>query len=260
MCRLVAYVGAPVRGSLLVYGGAHPLYEQAWAPRELLHGTVNADGWGVAWYDDGAPVRLARSEPVWHATGLERLLTTVRTPVAVAALRNATPGLSLGPSEVPPLVHGRWVFALNGFVPDFRRRHMRSLRSRLDDARYGALVGSSDTETLFLLAVQALDGGARPAEALRTVVETVLGEVGPDGPECQLTMILADDRTVAACRSGNRDVVNSLYRLDRGRLAPEGTLLASERLDDDAGWCALPPYEVVEVSRPDRPPDPAPAR
>lgn len=228
----------------------------------MLDGSVNADGWGVVWYGTGEePARLARPEPVWHASGLRTVLERISAPAAMAALRNATPGLPVGPDAVPPFVFGRWSFVLNGFVPTFRPRHMRSLRRVLPDHLYGRLAGVSDAETLFLLAVDALERGASPADALRRVTRVVLEEVGEAGEECQLTLVLADGKRLAVTRTSNRERVNSLYRLDGGRLAPGGTLVASEPLDDDPAWSALPSHRVVEIRPGPRAdgPDPAPA-
>lgn len=262
MCRLTAYIGNPVPLSTLVFAGHHSLYGQAWAPREMIRGSVNADGWGVAWYPGGeaGPSRLARPEPVWHAAGLRTVLDSISAPTAVAALRNATPGLPVGPDAVPPLVLERWSFVLNGFLPAFRTRHMRPLRRLLPDHLYGRLTGVSDTETLFLLAVDALERGASAAEALDRAARIALEEVDGAGEECQLTMLLADGEGLAVMRTSNRERVNSLYRLDGGGLAAAGTLVASEPLDDDEGWTELPTRRAVEI-RPGpraRGPDPSP--
>jgi len=137
---------------------------------------------------------------------------------------------------------------------------MRSLRALLPDHLYGSLVGVSDTETLFLLAVDRLEGGASLSEALITVARIALDEVGEDGEECQLTMLLSDGEGLGVLRTSNRDRVNSLYRMDRGALAPGGTLLASERLDADERWVPVPEREVLEIrrSRLAHPPDPSP--
>ena len=259
MCRLTAYLGDPLPLETLVFGGAHSLFVQSWAPREILSGAVNADGWGVAWYEGPHPVRLARPEPVWHADGLKAILGAIRSPLALAAIRNATTGLPVVAPPIAPLAFGRWTFALNGFIPSFRARHMRPLRARLPDHLYGSLVGVSDTETLFLLAVERLERGASLTEALETVVRIALDEVGEDGGECQLTMLLSDGEGVGVVRTSNRDRVNSLYRMDGGALAPGGTLLASERLDSDERWMSVPEREILEIrrSRPARPPDPS---
>lgn len=254
MCRLTAYLGAPLPVARLVFGGKHCLYRQSWAPRELLSGSVNADGWGTAWWREGRALRLARTEPVWRDPTLEPVLESVEATCAVAALRNTTPGLPSELAAVPPLVHGRWAFVLNGFVPSFRTGHMRALRERLPDDLYAELKGASDTETLFYLGVAALRDGASPAEALEDLVTTVLDRVarGPETAECHLTMLLADGEVVAACRASNVEETNTLYLAEGGPLAPAGVLLASETLDDDATWRRVPPQSVVTVG-PDGP-------
>ena len=40
---------------------------------------------------------------------------------------------------------------------------------------------------------------------------------------------------------------HTLYRLDRGRRWPDGTVLASEPLDDDPGWQSIPVGSLVRV-------------
>jgi gamma-glutamyl hercynylcysteine S-oxide hydrolase len=241
MCRLTAYVGGPAAPSTLVFGGSHSLYRQSWAPQELLSGSVNADGWGVVWFPEArGPVRLARAEPVWFDPDLESLLASVRAPVALAALRSATPGLPVDTSGVPPFVYDGWAFVLNGLVPRFRPDHMRALRASLGDHLYGALRGVSDAETLFLLALEAIRGGRDPLEALAEVTELVARRLG-EGGYAPLTMVLAHRTGVWALNGGvGAGPRNSLYVAEASGLAPGGTLLASERLDEDADWRRIP--------------------
>ena len=246
MCRLTAYLGDAIPLSRLVFGGEHSLHRQSWAPREMLSGSVNADGYGVVWWDGAWPVRLARPEPIWHDPGLEGVLGAVRTGLGLAALRNVTPGIPVDRASVPPVTLDRWAFVLNGSVPRFRHEHMRRLRAGLPDALYGRLTGSSDTETLFLLAVAALRDGAGMGDALKAVVGTVLDAVG-DTEECQLTLVLSDGEGIAACRASNVERTNSLYRADGAEGAPGGVMLASEPLDDGP-WRPLPPHTVVELT------------
>lgn len=246
MCRLVAYVGAPLSPAHLVFDGEHSLYEQSWAPRELLSGTLNADGYGVVWYHEGRPARIAEARPIWHDPDLRATLSVLSSGCVVAALRNATPELPVDRAGLLPLVHGRWAFVLNGFVPDFRRSHMRALRSELPDELYAELRGSSDAETLFLLAVAALDAGATPAEALEATARLVCGRVGK-GTEAQLNMVLSDGERVAAVRSGTALVTNSLYLARRPPFAPDGVVLASERLDPGAAWEPVDGHSRIEI-------------
>ena len=65
---------------------------------------------------------------------------------------------------------------------------------------------------------------------------------------CKLNMILADGRTLAVIRTSNFDETNTLYVARRHPLAPGGTLIASERLDEAEQWQIVPPYSVIEVT------------
>ncbi|MGD8320658.1 MAG: hypothetical protein PVJ02_09395, partial [Gemmatimonadota bacterium] len=186
MCRLVAYLGRPTPAAPLVFGGDHSLYHQSWEPRELLSGSRRADGYGVVWYQGDRPRRIAEARPIWHDEELEGTLDAVRSPCVLGALRVGAPGASGDRASVLPLVHGRWTFIFDGRVPDFRRRHMRALRTSLTDALYGELRGSSEAETLFLLVVAALQNGASPVQALCAAAGAVSSRVGRN--EAQLTM------------------------------------------------------------------------
>ena len=246
MCRLTAYAGGPLTADALVFGGTHSLLEQSYVPRELLHGHVNADGYGVVWYRSSTPVRTGGARPIWQDEDLRALLEGVSSSTILAAVRNATPGIPLEGGN-PPLVHGRWSFILNGFVENFRVNHMRTLRSHLPDELYGHLAGSSDSETLFLLAVAAVQTGGSRLDALRRVRDLVLETVQAENHTAQLTMVLADGEGISVIHTGSEDTTNSLY-LTRGHpLAPRGTLLASERLDDHSSWEPVTPHDDIEL-------------
>jgi gamma-glutamyl hercynylcysteine S-oxide hydrolase len=50
MCRMLGYVGEPVRLSELIDQGPHSLERQSYAARELRGSVVCADGWGAGFY------------------------------------------------------------------------------------------------------------------------------------------------------------------------------------------------------------------
>ena len=232
---------------MLVFGGSHPLFEQSYGPRELLSGNLNADGYGVAWYRGGKPVRAGSCRPIWQDGDLRGLLESAHATVILAAGRNATVGIPVDESGNAPLVHERWSFTLNGFVEDFRASYMRRLRAALPDDLYGCLRGSSDTETLFLLAVSAVRAGASLAEALEATRDRVLSALRT-GHEAQLNMVLADATGLAALRAASVEATNSLYEASGHPLAPDGTLIASERLDRHPSWREVVRDEVVELA------------
>ena len=249
MCRLTAYAGVPIAADVLVFGGTHSLLVQSYVPRELLHGHVNADGYGVVWYRGATPVRTGGARPVWQDADLRTLLEGVVSSTILASVRNATPGIPIEGGN-QPLVHGRWSFILNGFVEDFRATHMRALRSHLPNDLYGHLAGSSDSETLFLLAVAAVQKGASRLDALRRVRDLVLEAVQAENHAALLTMVLADRDGMGVLPTASEITTNSLY-LARGHpMAPDGTLLVSERLDDHSSWDVVTSHEGLELTSP----------
>ena len=246
MCRMTAYAGPPIAADALIFGGTHSLIRQSYLPQELLHGNVNADGYGVVWYRDGTPIRTGSARPIWQDEDLRALLEGVSSSTILASVRNATPGIPIDGGN-QPLLHGRWSFILNGFVENFRASHMRALRSHLPDELYGHLAGSSDSETLFLLAVAAVQNGASRLDALRRVRDIVLEAVEAENHTAQLTMVLADGEGIGVLPTASETTTNSLY-LARGHpLAPDGTLLASERLDDHSSWEGVTPHDGIEL-------------
>lgn len=252
MCRLVAYAGPPVSVAAPVFRGSHALFRQSWAPRELVSGSVNADGWGVVWWpgDAAEPLRIARAEPIWYDPGVESLLNGSEGRVIQATLRNATPGLPVDRAGLLPLSREGFGFTLNGWVPDFRRRHMRALREVLSDERYAALTGVSDAETLFLRILDSLDAGERPVRALAMATEAVSDRLD-DGEAAPLTLVLASSlgiHTLHTAAGGAR--CNSLYLAEGPAWAPGGSALASEPLDDGSDWTPVPEHSAV-TQRPD---------
>lgn len=247
MCRLTVYCGPPQPLHPLVFGGAHSLLRQSWEPRELLSGSVNVDGYGVAWHDGQNFVRVAQPVPIWHDEGLETLLSSVQASLGLAAVRNATPGIPVDRSGLLPLTHEAHAFVLNGFVENFRSRWMRRFRATLPDHLYGALRGSSDSETLFLMALARIEGGATPGEALADLTDFVCAEVHGEGLTAQLTMALADAKGVAVVRTGSEAKTNSLYFNDGSSLMGGGRLVASEPLDSEAGWEGVPPHHLLQM-------------
>ena len=245
MCRLIAYVGEPISPAHLVFAGTHPLYEQSWAPSELLSGSINADGYGIAWYANDRPARIAEARPIWYDEELPNTLSAITSTCVVAALRNGTEGIPVDRASLLPLVYDRWAFVLNGFVPDFRLSHMRALRSALPDDLYAELRGASDSETLFLLSVAALREGASLTEALETTARTVRERVGEE--EAQLNMVLCDGERIAGLRSSTVLMTNSLYVAQRPPFAPNGVILVSEAPEVGAVWEAVDGHSWIEI-------------
>jgi glutamine amidotransferase len=237
MCRLVAHLGAPLGLDALLYRPEHSLEHQSWAPRDQRHGTINADGWGVGWYDRTIrpePARYRTTRPLWTDDSFRSIAPLVRTGCALAVVRSATAPALVDEANTPPFAAGRWLFAHNGAVPGWRTGVNVALRAGIGPARLGAIEGSTDSETLFALSLDRLDRGDPPGTALRAVVATTRQHA----EDARLNMVLTDGEQLAATVWGDTLAISC---------DDTGVVLASEPLDADRPWQPLADRHVVTV-------------
>lgn len=241
MCRFLAYLGPPASLHSLLFAPEHSLVRQSFAPRHQRHGRVNADGFGVGWYDRSVrpePARYRRDRPIWSDRSLASMAPLVRSDAVLAAVRDATPPAAVEESGSPPFTAGRWLFAHNGAVTGFAGEAGARLRRRVSSRRLAGLEGSADSEVIFGLVIDALDGGAGLGDALGAATAEVLA-VTP----ARLNLVLTDGEAVAATALGD-----TLFVLDRGGLAGQGVVVASEPSDDDDRWERVPEASLVVVT------------
>src|ERR671917_1023873 len=170
MCRMVAYRSeTEIPLSSLVLDPEHSLLVQSYAPKEMMSGVVNADGFGVGWYAPEVNIEPAvyrANTPIWADRSFASIAPKVRSATVLAAVRSATPGLPAEESGVPPFASGPYLFAHNGAIKGFRQTAMRPLRGLLSDASYSELLGVTDSETIFALLLDRLrEAKANPGDA-----------------------------------------------------------------------------------------------
>lgn len=248
MCRLLAYSGPPLRLEGLVTGPEHGLERQAWAPREMTSGTLNADGFGFAWYDadaDTPPFVYRNVLPIWNDTNLPSLGRYVRSGHMLAYVRSATPGQSLDIGNTQPFVAGPVSLLHNGFVTDFARTLLALMRRTLDDEAWQVIRGTTDSEHLFGWLVHHIRREANLAEGLRAGLVELLAFA----PEIHMTLnfIVSDGATIAASRLGAHAGAPSLYTLAGHPRFPDAALIASEPLFDDPAWKPVPEGYIVSI-------------
>jgi gamma-glutamyl hercynylcysteine S-oxide hydrolase len=233
MCRHLAYLGPPVALTGLVYDAPHGLVHQAEHPCHQTSGTANPDGYGLAWYEagDAHPRRHRSTAPIWADGELRALARAVRSPVVLGAARLASPGAPVEVSGNAPFVADRFAFSLNGVVDGWADGVGPELRGVVSPRRASGIEGVADAETLFAVALDLLDRGASPADALAGVVDAV--EARTTG---RLNLLLTDGATVCATACGN-----SLFAFEGGA----AVVVASEPTDDDPRWVVVPDRTVV---------------
>ncbi len=219
MCRHLGWLGADVPVSSLILDPPYGLRVQSYAPRRQKHGLLNADGWGVGFFDAAAdtPRRWRSPAPLWGDVSFDSVAPALRSHCVVAAVRSATVGMPIEASATAPFTDGRWLLSHNGIV---------------DRA---VLPTAAGAESVCDSAILAANIFARGLEALGdTVVEVAAAD-----PEARLNILAADGSRLLATAWG--DTLSILRRDD-------GVVLASEPYDDDPGWADVPDRHLVEVT------------
>ncbi|GIJ09454.1 ergothioneine biosynthesis protein EgtC [Micromonospora andamanensis] len=236
MCRHLAYLGPPLTLRELLFDPPHSLLRQSWAPRDMRGGgTINADGFGVGWYPDGAaPVRYRRAQPIWTDPTIAELAAVTSAGAVLAAVRSATVGMAIVDTAAAPFADGRWLFSHNGVVrgwPD----SMVPLAAELPVRDLLTLDATTDSALLWALVRHRLRAGVGPA---RAVAETVTS-VAAAAPGSRLNLLLTDGHTVVASAAGH---ALSL------RATTASVLLVSEPHDDEPGWREVPEGQLVQAT------------
>lgn len=217
MCRHLGWLGTDVSVSSLVLDPPFGLRVQSYAPRRQKHCLMNADGWGVGFFDGAAPRRWRSSAPLWGDTSFESVAPALRSSCVVAAVRSATVGMPIEVSATAPFTDGQWLLSHNGIVD----RTVLPLTSSAESVCDSALLASA----IFGLGLDVLG-------------ETI-AKIGSLDPSARLNILAANGSRMLATAWG--DTLSILSR-------PDGVVLASEPYDDDPAWEDVPDRHLVEVT------------
>jgi predicted glutamine amidotransferase len=212
MCRWNAYVGEPLRIDELLHRTKHGLIDESLHSR-LGAETTNGDGFGLGWYPPGVPSDPARYRsvnPAWNDANLRDLTRHIASPMFLAHIRAAV-GSPVQQTNCHPFRHGRWLFVHNGLIDGFAKMR-RELLMAIEPELFAAIAGSTDSETLFYLALgNGLEDDPLAAmERAVGLVERLAEEHGIEAP-VQMTIGIADGERVWAIRYSSRHESRSLF-------------------------------------------------
>jgi gamma-glutamyl hercynylcysteine S-oxide hydrolase len=216
MCRHLAWLGAPRSVASLVLEPPCGLLRQSYAPRRQKRGLLNADGWGVGFYDDAGTVRRWRSSrPLWSDTSFASIAPVLRSGAVLAAVRSATVGMPADEAAAAPFTDGRRLLSHNGRV----RREVLPLT----------------------LAAESLCDSALLAAHLFAADDVVTGlrEIATADPDAYLSVLLTDGASITGITWGDE----LSYLVDE-----DGVAVASEPWDDDPRWVTVPDHQLLEVT------------
>ncbi|MEL6521145.1 MAG: class II glutamine amidotransferase [Pseudomonadota bacterium] len=245
MCRLAAYLGSPRPLAEIVIDPDHSLIAQS---QEALEAklSVNGDGFGIAWYGDRPDPGLYKDVlPAWSDTNLLSLCRHISSSLFLAHVRASTEG-ETARANCHPFTHGAWSFMHNGQIGSFAALR-RSLEARLPDDLYALRRGSTDSELIFLL---LLNAGLveTPEMACRMVISQLTQTARQVGvaPFIRQTCVFSDGESLFAFRYASDNRCPTLY-VSRS-FAGGGLVVASEPLDGNPShWEEIEPNQLVRL-------------
>jgi len=146
MCRLYGFrANEPTRVECSLVYAQNALMAQS---RKDLEGQTHGHGWGVAEHPDGGvPFVEKQAWAAYHGEQFKKTAARVYSKTVIAHVRRATVGPP-GLENTHPFVHGAWLFAHNGTVPNFARVRER-LIDAMDALHRNEIRGSTDSEHVF---------------------------------------------------------------------------------------------------------------
>jgi gamma-glutamyl hercynylcysteine S-oxide hydrolase len=218
MCRHLGWLGKPRSVASLTLEPPYGLLVQSYSPRRQKHGLMNADGWGIGFFDDGGVVRRWRSAtPLWGDASFASLAPVLQSGCVVAAVRSASVGMPIEVSASAPFTDGHWLLSHNGLV---------------DRAVLPASLVAESTNDSALLAAMIFDRG------MDALGETI-ADVAAADPNARLNILAGNGSELRATTWGD-----TLFALRRD----DGVVLASEPFDDDGDWQEIPDRRLVTVT------------
>ncbi len=210
MCRWMAYFGDPILVEDLLFRPEHSIIDQS-LHAKLGGFTTNGDGFGIGWYGTGSvPAVFKSTHPAWSDENLREVADQIRTPLLFAHVR-ASSGTPVQRSNCHPFRYGRWLWMHNGSLAGFPElKH--DLLMAVDPALYPKIEGSTDTETLFFLALTFGLTDDPPGAVARAVglVEEIGRRHGVEYP-VHMTVATSDGESIWAFRYSSEGNTSSLY-------------------------------------------------
>jgi glutamine amidotransferase len=119
---------------------------------------VNADGFGMGWYNDGVsddPIIFTSIAPAEHNINLSRIAGKTKSRVIFGHARAASPGSPIHDMNCHPFQFGRYCFMHNGGIANFRVLK-RPLQNMLSQSSFNMIAGTTDSELAGALFVDQL--------------------------------------------------------------------------------------------------------
>lgn len=256
MCRLVLYKGPAISLGHLLHTPKHSIIKQSYEAREMLRGTTNEDGFGLAWYAphwSDEPAVYRSIQPISNDVNMHTMAGKISSDIILAHVRGASEGMPVAITNTHPFSWQRYAFMHNGAVDEFRSRFFPELFNDIHPSLWPHIKGNTDSEHVFglWLSYLGLDKNASLHEqvsALRRTFQRLESIAQTQNLDIVLNIGISDGQNIIAARFHYGSRKATLYYNDHLTLFPDAVMIASEAQTDDAGWKPVPERSILTIT------------
>lgn len=257
MCRFAIYKGPAIRINRVLMDPPHSLVKQSFEAKEMLSGHLNADGFGIGWYNPElgpTPALYTNTQPIWHDLNLPRMMDNISSGIILGHVRGASDGMPVTATNTHPFCYKNFLFMHNGAVDDFRSKIFPQIARKIDPLLWDHIKGNTDSEHVFGLWLSFLntprgEDFTLPAQvnALHETISFLESVAKKEQIDMVLNMGISDGSAVLATRYHFGKRKATLYYIEGSRELPQAKIIASEKLDDDTNWKTVPERSIVTI-------------
>ncbi len=253
MCRLAAYLGPPILLEHFLVQPPHSLIKQSWAPKEMQEAVLNADGFGIGWYqNESRACTYLNTQPIWADVNLEHLSVSLSSPLWLANVRSATPGQMTGLANTQPFISDNILYMHNGFINDFNPDIRQRFHECLSPDIQAGITGNTDSEYLFALLRENIKSNKQDFVNLFKLTIESFSKIIKDG-SALLNIMISDGNNVYALRHAINKLCPSLYFTHKDDFFTDASLIASEKLTRNDSWQNVPEHSLVILNKDQEP-------
>lgn len=248
MCRFISYIGQKKQLiSEFLQKPQNSLIRQS-VKAKVGPYYLNADGFGMAWYDleiDNNPAIFKTTQPAWNDSNLNSLCQKISSNCFLAHVRASTVG-DVTKTNCHPFFYQNYSFVHNGTIENFHKIRLK-LFNFIDEDLFHEIKGTTDSESFFFLVVHFLrrDPKSSLPDALKSAFSWVADvmNIGGDDDYARLNVVLSNGKELVATRYAIKDNKHlSLYYTTN----KDGLLIASEPLDENLNkWTEVPANHYI---------------
>lgn len=173
----------------------------------MLSSPLNGDGFGIAWYNNTLtkePGLFKSTQPAWNNYNLNNIAKVIQSDLFLCHVRAASETLTISRENCHPFEENEITFMHNGELSPFSKLK-RKLHNELSEKRFLSLQGSTDSEVIFSLFLDALDEKKDIVESLAYTINYIGVLTRKNGGYTNMNIIISNGEKFIASRYSSAD-------------------------------------------------------